>query len=213
MKVCLKTVRNENGSAILVVVFVLAILTIIGISASNTTDVELNIAGNDRSYRTAFYGADSGNFATAKRVSHILDTSDKPLAAPDPKDGLMYNGATPDEFYDKVLGLKNAANIYWDPAADINFSLGGVDAAASPPVPAEPPVGLPETKVAVDLKRLKQYAPAGEAAEFGTGAEAVGGKTVIVIPYALASEGKTVDQTKARIRCTYFKYFGIPGGV
>lgn len=184
----------------------LAILTIIGISASNTTDVELNIAGNDKSYRTAFFGADSGNFATAKRVSRILDTSDKPIPAANPKDGLMYNGTTADVFYEKVLGFKYGAGIYWDSAPDINFTLGGV-------VPAAASVGLPETKVAVDLKRLKQYAPAGEAAEFGTGAEGIGGKTIIVIPYALASAGETADQTKARIRCGYFKYFGLPGGI
>lgn len=212
MNIYFKTVRNEKGSAIIIVLFVLAILTIIGISASNTSEVELNIAGNDKVFRMAFYSAESGTYATAKRVSYIVDTSEVPAPVAVGADGLRY-GDTTNKLYDEVLGLKNldGTNSY-DATTDILFSIGGVDAVPALPG-VEQPVSLSKADVAVDLKRLGQYSPAGEAAEFGTGAEGLGGKTIIVIPYALASEGKSINETKAKIRSVYYKYKDKPGGI
>jgi hypothetical protein len=216
MKSCLKTGRNENGSAILLVVFLLAIVTIIGISASNTTDVELNIAGNDRLYRCAFYAAESGSWATAKRVGFIIDhpdISDVPVSAGAPKEGLVYNDATDAELLDEILGQKTAAGAAsYDSDPDINFRLGDV-VAEEVAAGEEQPASLPAADVEIDLKRIGGGFAAGESAEFGTGSESQGGKQVVVIPFALASEGKSDATTKARIRCIYYKYWGKPGGV
>lgn len=212
MSDCFSRCRREEGSVIILVVLVLAILTIIGLSATNTADIELSIAGNDKLYRMAFSSAEGGSFATAKLVSHIIDTSDVPPPAPAGGDGLKYNDPTVSELYDEVMGLKDADDKIWDPAPDVNFSLGGVEAPVAPP-PGERPVSLPKAEVEIDLKRLGQIAAAGESAEFGTGAEGLGAKTIVVIPYAFASEGDINSMAKARIRNVYYKYKDKPGGI
>ena len=51
--------KNEEGSVLLVGVMILLLLTIIGIAATNTTTIELQIAGNDRVHKTAFYAAEA----------------------------------------------------------------------------------------------------------------------------------------------------------
>ena len=51
---------NERGSVLLVSVLVLLLLTIIGIFATTTTDIELRISGNEKLAKIAFYEADGG---------------------------------------------------------------------------------------------------------------------------------------------------------
>lgn len=51
--------REEKGSALVLVLIILAVVTIIGISSINTTTTELSIAGNDRIYKIAFYAAEA----------------------------------------------------------------------------------------------------------------------------------------------------------
>jgi Tfp pilus assembly protein PilX len=53
-------VANEDGFVLLVALMTMVILSIIGISALNTTDIELQIAGNDRLEKQIFYGTESG---------------------------------------------------------------------------------------------------------------------------------------------------------
>lgn len=52
--------KNEQGSTIIVAMLILVILTIIGISAINTSKFEAQIAGNEHRYQIDFYVADSG---------------------------------------------------------------------------------------------------------------------------------------------------------
>nr|WP_319392832.1 PilX N-terminal domain-containing pilus assembly protein [uncultured Desulfobacter sp.] len=48
-------VNNQQGFALISVLLFLVLLTVIGLAALNTTDVELQITGNDRVYKTDFY--------------------------------------------------------------------------------------------------------------------------------------------------------------
>lgn len=52
--------NNENGFVLVLCLVMLTILSVIGIAALNTTDVELQIAGNDKVEKQVFYGAESG---------------------------------------------------------------------------------------------------------------------------------------------------------
>ena len=56
----LLTLRSEKGSALLIAVFILFIMTILGISATTTSNLDIEIASNDRRYVQEFYVADSG---------------------------------------------------------------------------------------------------------------------------------------------------------
>ena len=51
---------NDRGSAMVFALVVLVVLTVLGVSAMNTTQTELQIAANDLRHKIAFYQADGG---------------------------------------------------------------------------------------------------------------------------------------------------------
>ncbi|OPX36372.1 MAG: hypothetical protein B1H12_07165 [Desulfobacteraceae bacterium 4484_190.2] len=51
--------KNEDGSVMVVAILILALLTIIGIAAMSTTNVELKISSNEKSYKMALYAAEA----------------------------------------------------------------------------------------------------------------------------------------------------------
>lgn len=63
---------NEYGSVTVVALMMLVLLTIIGVSATTTSDVELQIAGNDRVYRENLYNAESSGMHAAQ----IMENAD-----------------------------------------------------------------------------------------------------------------------------------------
>jgi Tfp pilus assembly protein PilX len=59
----LKTVpvlKNEEGSTLIIALMMVAVLTVMGVAATNTSQTEVRIADNERRYQREFYGADSG---------------------------------------------------------------------------------------------------------------------------------------------------------
>ena len=58
--------KNEDGSVMVVAVLILVLLTIIGIAAMSTTNVELKISGNEKSYKMALYAAEAARGYVAK---------------------------------------------------------------------------------------------------------------------------------------------------
>ena len=52
--------RSERGFALIIALLVLLVLTLIGISAINTTIFETSISGNERVGTDAFYAAEAG---------------------------------------------------------------------------------------------------------------------------------------------------------
>jgi PilX N-terminal len=68
----LKVLKNEQGSLILITVVILMVLTVIGISMTTTTSIELQIAGNDKLIKTAFYEADGAIDVGAEVIEQNL---------------------------------------------------------------------------------------------------------------------------------------------
>lgn len=58
--------KNENGSVLVVSLLILMLLTIIGIAAMSTTNVELRIAGNEKYYKMALYAGEAARGYVAK---------------------------------------------------------------------------------------------------------------------------------------------------
>jgi Tfp pilus assembly protein PilX len=52
--------RDEAGGITVIALLMLALLTVIGISASNTSTTEVQITANAQDYQIAFYAAESG---------------------------------------------------------------------------------------------------------------------------------------------------------
>jgi Tfp pilus assembly protein PilX len=53
------TTRNEKGSVLIVALVILVLLTLMGISVTTTSDIDIQIAKNEQEYIREFYVADS----------------------------------------------------------------------------------------------------------------------------------------------------------
>ncbi len=65
----------QSGSAYLVTLLALVVLTIIGLSLSLITQVEMQIGANERTVQRVFYAADSGISAATARAVNRFDYS------------------------------------------------------------------------------------------------------------------------------------------
>jgi len=67
-----KQSTNEEGFVLIFALLVMVLLTIIGIAATNTTMMELQISGNDRTYKETFYQADGGTRLAIRLIEENL---------------------------------------------------------------------------------------------------------------------------------------------
>ena len=63
--------RNQEGVALVVALLLLLVLTLVGISAINSTVFETQISGNERVGSAAFYAADGGANVGISRLPNI----------------------------------------------------------------------------------------------------------------------------------------------
>jgi hypothetical protein len=178
--------KGQAGSALVVALLILVVLTIIGIAATTTTEIDIQMAGNDLFHKMAFYNTDGGIYATPKVISLSLDNGADPAIA-----GVTYLGAA-GTFYRELMGF-NAG----DAARDVRLVIGGFN-------------------VDVDVQRTGVQYIAGGGTEFASGAEGVGvagSGGGIAIMYDLDSRGNGPTGAVANIGADYRKVVGIPGGL
>jgi hypothetical protein len=100
-------INNRQGSAIIVALIVLVLLTVIGIAATNTSTTEVQISTNALLNNVAFYAADSGIEAGRAALNNIkivdagnwdkllnnsCEEPDCPGGPPDPLEVIVWNG-------------------------------------------------------------------------------------------------------------------------
>lgn len=88
------SLENEKGFVLITALVILVLLTFMGIFALNTTTTEIQISGNDRVYKQAFYSADSGISYAVQRGITIF-----PSAAPN----VLTNLAQPADLSTDIL--------------------------------------------------------------------------------------------------------------
>ncbi|MBT4363577.1 MAG: hypothetical protein HN737_00545 [Desulfobacterales bacterium] len=66
-----RIIENEEGSTMVIVLVLLALLSLLGTSANDTTQIEVQVAANERMYKENFYLAD----AAALESILILDSA------------------------------------------------------------------------------------------------------------------------------------------
>jgi hypothetical protein len=68
-------VKNEEGSVLIVALIVLVLLTLLGIFATRTSEVEIQIAGNDLQYKRNVYSAEAVAMEGAQNIkdTDVLD--------------------------------------------------------------------------------------------------------------------------------------------
>ncbi len=196
MKTMKTYMQDDSGSVtIIIAILMLVILTLVGLSAMDTTTVELQIASNDQRSRIAFYNADSGAYGVPKIISRIINTSD-PVGIANEADSIATGAAwdaTTDQdiFFDQVMGYA-----VYDDQVDISMNQGGFDTQ-------------------VDVERLRTIQLAGGGAEFASGVEGIGvGSTGgVAVLYELDSRGQSSRGANANVVADYRKVVGIAGGL
>ncbi len=192
-------IKNEDGSALIFAILILALLTLIGISATTTSTIEVQIAGNDKFHKMAFYGADSGVYTIPKVISRALDEHATPGNLVNHTYGAFTyldtgtddDGSSGSTFYRELAGF--APN---DTSPDIKFALGGDD-------------------VEVDVERDRAENLVGGGAEFASGSEGLGAGSTggVAIFYDLDSFGSGPSNSLSNIGAVYRKVVGTAGGL
>lgn len=183
---------NEDGSVIVAALLILVVVTLLGITATNTSTVEVHIAANDQFAKMAFFNADGAVYGTAKLISHAINLNgkvDQGTGSDAPGiDYLSTKTDKADDFYRQILEYDEYVD---DP--DIDFNAGGIDAQT-------------------EVRRDRTAHVAGGGAEFATGAEGVGPSAIAVF-YDIESNGFSNRQTARDLLASYRKMIGIPGGL
>jgi hypothetical protein len=195
----LRLSHNQSGSTLVVAMMVLVVLSAICIFAASISYKEIQVAGNDNFYRTAFYHSDGAVLGTAKLISLLTDMPEKieagvGLEAP----GISYLNTESDPaevFLQQVLEMKGN-----DEGNDIEFKKTAMG-------PNE--FGLDST---VAIEKLDRANPFGGGAEFGSMSEGSGAQSVVNI-YQIRSQGNGPAGTQANITADYWKFIKVPGGL
>lgn len=82
--------EGEKGSSIVIALIFLMLLTVIGMSATNTANIEIQMAGNDRIYTENLYLAEGAMMEAAQKLA---DAAADDILAPFNFDGLHGSGA------------------------------------------------------------------------------------------------------------------------
>jgi Tfp pilus assembly protein PilX len=191
--------NNSSGSTLVAAVLILVLLSAIGMFAAGVAYKEIQVSGNDRFYRTAFYNADGAVYGSAKLVSQLVDESEK-IVAGESMDapGITYLNSESDPaemFLLQILGMKKV-----DPAdQNLEFIKTGT----------EPAFGVSSL---VSVTRSQSLNPFGGGAEFGAMSEGAGAQMVAIV-YRIESESQGSDNTLANVFAEYWKLVNIPGGL
>jgi Tfp pilus assembly protein PilX len=114
--------QNENGIALIVALMLLVLLTLLGMAATTTAVLEIQIAGNDKVYKQNFYMAE----AAAYEAAYEMAAEDNPTAE------LQGGGA------DKGFWLKDKGNTIdytdlnnWKPEVNARIAVNSEAAFAA----------------------------------------------------------------------------------
>ena len=183
----LRKSNNENGAIIVVAIFITLALAVLGALASMLTDVELDIARNDRFGKEAFFVTDAG-IPLASRVvrdiamNEVINTSD-------------YPGITLD------TNLINEVRNYYEGNASLNDKP--TDTSTYHP---DLVTSVLERNVGVDIDwRVKKVGPGGSLL-FAMGYEGIGADRShggVKFYYDVKSTGYAPGNVAARISAVY----------
>ncbi len=180
-----KHLTSEKGSALVIALLIMVMLTIMGLAVTNTTEIDVQISKNDQFFKRAFYNADSGVYASPKVISRCLDNGNEVTIS-----GVTYLG-TGGTFYREIMGYDAH-----DSDKDLRFVLSGFN-------------------VDVDVNRTGQKNLAGGGVEFASGAEGmgVGSAGGVAVFYDLDSLGRGPSGSQSEVIAEYRKVIGVVGGL
>jgi Tfp pilus assembly protein PilX len=188
-----RLISNERGVALIFALVLMLVVTIIGSSATMTSQVDLKISGNTKVIRTSFYVAEGGIQLAPKVIGRIITDRALPAASDTPL--LTYDT---DNLLDKIMGYIEDD----DPGTDTtDISMNQAT----------------QGDLALDLGRARTEYLSGGGVEFAAGTEGVGVSSAsnTAVYYNLISTGTvgTAPRTTvAQIASQYRKVVGVAGG-
>ena len=186
---------DERGFVLVACLLILMVVTLIGIQALDTTDIELVVTTNDRTYKEALNAADGGSYIAAKTVSEALNESESPVLPGTmsyiANDGTVdANPPADNAFYRELLGFDP-----YEPAADIAFTVS------------------PTATATADVERLRAVNLAGGGAEFSASYSGVGASGPKGIYYGIRTQSNAPANSTSRVYVQYMKALGVAGGL
>ena len=198
-----RVIHSDRGVALIFALVILLVVSIMGSSATLTSQIDLKLSGNAKVIRTSFYVADGGIMLSPKVISQII--TDRALPAEDQTPQISYDdyasGVDEPLLVKKIMGFAMDSDYQdEDPnVADISMGKGTLGS------------------MAVDLTRVATRYLSGGGVEFASGTEGVGvgGAASAAIIYRLDSKGTvgtTPRTTSSNIVAQYRKVAGVAGG-
>ncbi len=203
-----RMVGNDRGVVLIFALVLMLVLTIIGSSATLTSQIDLKLSGNTKVIRASFYVADGGIMLSPKVISRIITDRALPtrdLPPPEQTPLITYDdyaeGVEDPVLLKKIMGftMDSAYKNADENTDDITVAQGT------------------QGNMAVDLTRVSTRYLSGGGVEFAAGTEGVGvgGSASAAIVYELESSGTvgTAPRTTSSIiRARYRKVVGVAGG-
>ena len=200
---------NEDGSVVVIVIIILALLTIVGVSATNMSTTEQKIAGNDKSHKIAFYQVESAPYGMAKWVTRILDEDRLSQDIDGEGDGaagktrFKYLNEDSDEMMSEVYNFDHEDNEYDDLQFTMTSGVKGSDGVSR----------TVTSTVNAYLNKHRTSHDRGGGAEFGMGVRGVGEQELVKIPFWFSSYTASGGGARAAMSAEYLKMLGVPGGL
>jgi hypothetical protein len=198
-----RLIGSDRGMALIFALVLLLVVSIIGSSATLTSQIDLKLSGNTKVMRTSFYVADGGIMLSPKVISQIITHRALPTAEQTPLiayDDYAKTGEDP-LLLKKIMGFAMDSDYQdEDPnAADLSMNQGTLGS------------------MAVNLTRVATRYLSGGGVEFASGTEGVGvsGAANAAIIYRLDSKGTVGTPprtTSSNIVAQYRKVAGVAGG-
>jgi len=199
-----RMVGNDRGVVLIFALVLMLVLTIIGSSATMTSQIDLKISGNTKVIRTSFYVADGGIMLSPKVISRIITDRALPPASQTPllayDDYVAAVGEDP-VLLKKIMGFTMDSDYQSndDSTTDISMDQGTLG------------------NMAIDITRMSTQYLSGGGVEFAAGTEGVGvgGAASAAIIYKLDSwgtVGTAPKTTSSNIMAQYRKVAGVSGG-
>jgi len=190
--------KNEKGAVLITSLLVILLLTVIGLTAIDTSIFEVMISGNYRTHNAAFYASDSGINITPHIIEETVDQTLTPVA--DFPAFTLFgiaaaidDGTGDNDFYREIFGfVPNDASI------DMSFNFNN----------------NPNIIITVDIINQGAIPIVGGGVEFSAGAEGVGSGSTggMAIIYDLDSFGNiTSNNSQSNLGARYRLVTGVAG--
>lgn len=123
-----KTIQNERGFVLITSMMMLVVLMVIGIAATNTTTIELQISGNDKAAKMNFYEAEATAYEGARWLKEEYVSAENygfmetTTANRQVNELSTFIDAQQDELNDPATGIRVPST--WDSS---NIATGSID--------------------------------------------------------------------------------------